>query len=99
MASYRIDVEKVKRSAVKMEHQKDNLDDVIAQLIIIMKDIDDAWDADGIETFQEGYQTIVDNLKQQADTLDDIYKYIANMVQARQNLEIAAAQAASGGVD
>ncbi|MFQ5942835.1 MAG: WXG100 family type VII secretion target [Anaerolineales bacterium] len=97
MALLRQDIETIRRLGDQVARERnDTVENLLGRLRGIDRELDAAWDGPSQIAFAEAYGDWIEQLRKYSDTLNNVHQYLASVAQNFEDLDAAAAAAASG---
>jgi len=97
MALLRQDIQTIRTLAERVRQERnDTVENLLARLNGINTELDGAWDGPSQLAFQESYGDWIQQLRKYSDTLNNVSQYLTSVAQNFEDLDAAAAAAASG---
>ncbi len=97
MAMLRQDIENIRRLAGMVQHERtDTVEQLLARLQGINNELDASWDGPSQIAFHEAYGDWIEQLRKYSNTLNNVHQYLISVAQNFEDLDAAAAAAASG---
>ena len=97
MALLRQDIETIRTLAAQISHERnDTVENLLGRLNGINEELNAAWDGPSQIAFQEAYGDWIQQLRKYSDTLNNVHQYLTSVAQNFEDLDAAAAAAASG---
>ncbi|TDI83944.1 MAG: WXG100 family type VII secretion target [Chloroflexi bacterium] len=97
MALLRQDIETIRTLAAQIAHERnDTVENLLGRLNGINEELNAAWDGPSQIAFQEAYGDWIQQLRKYSDTLNNVHQYLTSVAQNFEDLDAAAAAAASG---
>jgi WXG100 family type VII secretion target len=91
------DIELIRSLAAQIKAERDNtVANLLQQLRGINNQLDGAWDGASQQAFYSAYGDWIDQLEKFSDTMNSVHQYLLSVAQNFEDLDIAAAAAASG---
>ena len=96
-AMLRQDIQTIRTLADRVAHERnDTVENLLDRLNRINNELDAAWDGRSQIAFQESYGDWINQLRKYSDTLNNVAEYLKSVAQNFEDLDAAAASAASG---
>lgn len=93
----RQDIEQIRSLAAQIKSERENtVGGLLQTLRGINAQLDGAWDGASQAAFTAAYGDWINQLEKFSDTMNSVHQYLISVAQNFEELDIAAAQAASG---
>ena len=93
----RQDIHTIRTLADRVAHERnDTVENLLSRLNGINTELDAAWDGPSQIAFKESYGDWIQQLRKYSDTLNNVHQYLKSVAQNFEDLDAAAASAASG---
>ena len=97
MVMLRQDIQTIRTLAERVAHERnDTVEGLLGRLNGINTELEAAWGGPSQIAFQESYGDWIEQLRKYSDTLNNVHQYLISVAQNFEDLDAAAAAAASG---
>jgi WXG100 family type VII secretion target len=97
VAILRQDIDQIRSLAAQIKAEREGtVANLLQQLRGVNNQLDGAWDGASQAAFYEAYGDWIDQLEKFSDTMNSVHQYLVSVAQNFEDLDIAAAAAASG---
>lgn len=96
MPEYRMNLEGIEGVAGRIQQKHSDVLGIIGELRALNNELDGYWDGEAQMEFEARFGDWLVQLEQFSETLESVHQYLVTLVQARQDFEEQARNAAAG---